>query len=289
MWILVLILITYFDTMKPFCFADGNIIPTQDARLHPADLAVIRGYGIFDFFRTEQYRPVFLEDYLDRFTASAAKTFLPLPYSREELRAIISELIAKNDLEQGGIRMVLTGGVSENHFSPATGTLFMFGEELSFPSEEKYQQGVKLLTVEHVRAIADIKTTNYTLPVWHSMRWKQEGAEDVLYHWNGWVSESSRSNFFIVKDGVIHTPDKHILLGITRKNLLAVAGDVQIRPISLEEVWEADEAFISATTKILLPVTQIDDRKVGSGKVGKVCLDLMAKFREREKAYLSTK
>ena len=274
--------------MKPFCFADGNIIPTQDARLHPADLAVIRGYGIFDFFRTEQYQPVFLEDYLDRFTASAAKTFLPLPYSREELRAIITELIAKNDLKQGGIRMVLTGGVSENHFSPATGTLFMFGEELSFPSEEKYQQGVKLLTVEHVRAIADIKTTNYTLPVWHSIRWKEQGAEDVLYHWDGWVSESSRSNFFIVKDGVIHTPDKHILMGITRKNLLAVAGDVQIRPISLEEVWEADEAFISATTKILLPVTQIDDRKVGAGKVGKVCLDLMAKFREREKAYLSS-
>jgi branched-subunit amino acid aminotransferase/4-amino-4-deoxychorismate lyase len=75
-------------------------------------------------------------------------------------------------------------------------------------------------------------------------------------------------------------------MGITRKNLLAVAGDVKIRPISLEEVWEADEAFISATTKILLPVTQIDDRKVGSGKVGKVSLEVMAKFREREKAYL---
>ena len=274
--------------MKPFCFADGKIIPTQDARLHPADLAVIRGYGIFDFFRTEQYRPVFLEDYLDRFIASAAKTYLPLPYSREELRTIISELIAKNDLEQGGIRMVLTGGVSENHFSPATGTLFMFGEELSFPSEEKYQHGVKLLSVEYVRAIADIKTTNYTLPVWHSMQWKEQGAEDVLYHWDGMVSESSRSNFFIVKDGVIHTPNQHILMGITRKHLLAVAGEVQIRPISLKEVWEADEAFISATTKIILPVTQIDDRKVGSGKVGKVCLDLMAKFREREKAYLQS-
>ena len=274
--------------MKPFCFADGKIIPTQDARLHPADLAVIRGYGIFDFFRTEQYRPVFLEDYLDRFIASAAKTYLPLPYSREELRTIISELIAKNDLEQGGIRMVLTGGVSENHFSPSTGTLFMFGEELSFPSEEKYQHGVKLLSVEYVRAIADIKTTNYTLPVWHSMQWKEQGAEDVLYHWDGMVSESSRSNFFIVKDGVIHTPNQHILMGITRKHLLAVAGEVQIRPISLEEVWEADEAFISATTKIILPVTQIDDRKVGSGKVGKVCLDLMAKFREREKAYLTS-
>jgi branched-chain amino acid aminotransferase len=182
--------------------------------------------------------------------------------------------------------MVLTGGISENHFSPSMGKLFMFGEELSFPSEEKYQSGVKLLSVEYVRAIADIKTTNYTLPVWHSMQWKEQGAEDVLYHWNGQVSESSRSNFYIVKDGIISTPDRHILMGITRKHLLAIAGNVEVRPISMEEVWDADEAFISATTKILLPITQIDDRKVGSGKVGKVSLDLLEKFREREKAYL---
>ena len=272
--------------MKPFCFADGKIIPTQDARLHPADLAVIRGYGIFDFFRTQAYQPVFLEDYLDRFIGSAAKTYLPLAYSREELRAIIAELIQKNDMEQGGIRMVLTGGVSEDHFSPATGKLFMFGEELSFPSEEKYQNGVKLISLEHVRAIADIKTTNYTLPVWHSVQWNAQGAEDVIYHWDGQVSESSRSNFFIVKDGIISTPDRHILMGITRKHLLAIAGNVQVRPISLAEVWEADEAFISATTKIILPVTQIDDRKVGSGKVGKVSLDILGKFQGKVQDYL---
>ncbi|MDA0314348.1 MAG: aminotransferase class IV [Bacteroidetes bacterium] len=272
--------------MKPFCFADGKIIPTQDARLHPTDLAVIRGYGIFDFFRTEDYQPLFLEDYLDRFIRSAAKTYLPLDYSREELRAIIGELIQKNDLEKGGIRMVLTGGISENHFSPATGKLFIFGEELSFPAEEKYQNGIKLLSMEHVRAIADIKTTNYTLPVWHSMQWKAQGAEDVLYHWDGQVSESSRSNFFIVKDGIIHTPNQHILLGITRKNLLDLARNVQVRPITLEEVWEADEAFISATTKIILPVTQIDDRKVGSGKVGKVSQDILEKFQGKVQAYL---
>jgi branched-subunit amino acid aminotransferase/4-amino-4-deoxychorismate lyase len=272
--------------MKPFCFADGEIIPAQDARLHPADLAVIRGYGIFDFFRTQAYQPVFLEDYLDRFISSAAKTYLPLAYSREELRAIIAELIQKNNMEQGGIRMVLTGGVSEDHFSPATGKLFMFGEELSFPSEEKYQNGVKLISLEHVRAIADIKTTNYTLPVWHSLQWNAQGAEDVIYHWDGQVSESSRSNFFIVKDGIISTPDRHILMGITRKHLLAIAGNVQVRPISLAEVWEADEAFISATTKIILPVTQIDDRKVGSGKVGKVSLDILGKFQGKVQDYL---
>ncbi len=269
--------------MKPFCFADGKIIPTEAATIHPMDLGLIRGYGIFDFFRTVNYQPLFLEHYLDRFITSAEKTYLPLPYSRQELRDMIIELIEKNDLGNGGLRIVLSGGISENHFSPAAGKLFIFAEPLVFPSEEKYQQGIKLLTLEYVRPIADIKTTNYTLPVWHSINWKRLGAEDVLYHWNGWVSESSRSNFFMVKDGVLHTPDQHILLGITRKHILKVAEEVVIRPISLEEVWESDEAFISSTTKVLLPVTQLDERKIGNGKPGPVTMEILEKFRELEK------
>ena len=269
--------------MKPFCFADGKIIPTQTATIHPMDMGLIRGYGIFDFFRTSGYNPLFLEHYLDRFITSAEKTHLPLPYSRDELRVIITELIEKNDLLNGGLRMVLSGGVSENHFSPAEGKLFIFAEALSMPSEEKYLQGIKLLTLEYVRPIADIKTTNYTLPVWHSVNWKRLNAEDVLYHWNGLVSESSRSNFFIVKNGVLHTPDQHILMGITRKQILKIAGNVVIRPISLEEVWEAEEAFITSTTKVLLPVTQIDERKIGNGKPGPITMGILENFRKLEK------
>ncbi len=269
--------------MKPFCFADGSIIPTETASIHPMDLGLIRGYGIFDFFRTVNYKPLFLDHYLDRFTASAEKTYLPLGYSREELKTIISELIAKNDLKQGGIRMVLSGGVSENHFSPAKGKLFIFAESLIFPSQEKYGNGVKLLSVEYIRSIADIKTTNYAFPVWHSAHWKKAGAEDVLYHMEGWVSESSRSNFFIVKDGVVSTPDRHILMGITRKHVMEIAGNVQIRPISLEETLSADEAFITSTTKVLLPVTQVDDIKIADGKPGPVSQDILSRFREMEK------
>ena len=269
--------------MKPFCFADGAIIPSESATVHPMDLGLIRGYGIFDFFRTSGYTPLFLENYLDRFIASAEKTHLPLPFSREQLGQIIGELIEKNDLHDGGLRMVLSGGVSENHFSPAEGKLFIFAESLTLPSKEKYQQGIKLLTLEYVRPIADIKTTNYTLPVWHSVNWNRLGAEDVLYHWNGWVSESSRSNFFIVKNGVIHTPNEHILMGITRKYIIKIAKQVVIRQISLEEVWEADEAFISSTTKILLPVTRLDDRIIGNGKPGPVTMEIFEKFKKLER------
>lgn len=265
--------------MKPFCFANGQIIPTDQARIHPMDLAVIRGYGIFDFFRTVNYVPLFLEHYLDRFIASAEKTFIPLDYSRDQLRQIISELIDKNDLKEGGLRMVLSGGVSDNHFSPAKGTLFIFAESLIFPAQEKYDLGIKLLSVEHVRSIAEIKTTNYAFPVWHSVQWKQAGAEDVVYHMNGEISESSRSNIFIIKDGQVSTPDKHVLFGITRKHVMEIAGDVAIRPISFEEMLAADEVFITSTTKVLLPVTSVDSHLIGNGKVGQRSSEILDRFK----------
>ncbi len=97
------------------------------------------------------------------------------------------------------------------------------------------------------------------------------------------VSESSRSNFFIVKNGIISTPDSHILMGITRKKILELDGHVQIRPVSFEETLEADEAFISSTTKILLPVIKIDEHKIGTGKPGPVTLAMLAKFKKLEK------
>lgn len=269
--------------MKTYCFAKDQIIHSEKAALHPMDIGLIRGYGIFDFFRTSNYVPLFLGDYLDRFTSSATKTRLVLNHSKEELASIINELIEKNDLKSGGIRMLLTGGVSQNHFSPVAGSLFIFCEDLDFPSVEKYENGVKLLSAEHVRAISDIKTTNYAFPVWHSGDWKSKGAEDVIYHHEGLVSESSRSNIFLVKNGEIATPDSHILHGITRKRVLEISGKVNIRPVTFEEVLDADELFMTSTTKKILPITQIDEHKIGSGKPGPETTLLMKQFKAMEK------
>lgn len=268
--------------MKPFCFANQQIISSVQATLHPLDIGLIRGYAIFDFFRTEGYQPIFLKDYLNRFISSAENTGLPLDFFLEDLKGIVLTLIEKNNLEQGGIRMILSGGVSENHFSPANGSFFIFCEDLQMPSNDKYKAGVKLVSHEYVRPMASIKTTNYTLPVCLSRSWKEIGAEDVIYHQMGKVSESSRSNIFMVKGEEISTPQNDILLGITRKNVMALAGNVQERDIMFSEILEADEVFMTSTTKRILPVTQIDHRSIGEGKPGKITLHLMRKFRDLE-------
>lgn len=269
--------------MKPYCFAKDRIRESKTATIHPMDIGLIRGYGIFDFFRTSSYVPLFLQDYLDRFIRSAEKMHLPLPVDRAGLEEIILDLISKNELENGGIRMLLTGGISENHFSPSSGSLFVFCESLEFPPTSKYETGVKLLSAEHVRAVADIKTTNYAFPVWHSANWKKEGAEDLIYHQNGMISESSRSNIFVIKDGQISTPDQHVLHGITRKRVLELANGAVIRPISFRELLEADEVFMTSTTKKILPVTRIDNDAIADGKPGPISLGLLEEFKKMEK------
>jgi branched-chain amino acid aminotransferase len=269
--------------MKPHCFAKDQIINSSTATLHPMDIAVIRGYGIFDFFRTSNYQPLFLEDYLTRFLNSAMKTRLPITLDRASIKEVILKLIELNDLKEGGIRMVLTGGVSENQFSPAQGSLFIFCEDLHFPSAAAYTHGVKLVSVEHVRAAAEIKTTNYNFPVFLSGDWKSNGYEDLIYHHNDYISESSRSNIFVIKNGEIHTPDQHILHGITRKKVLELADHVNIRAITFEECLNADEVFMTSTTKKILPVTQIDQKKIGDGNVGQITQDLMERFKAMEK------
>lgn len=270
--------------MKPYCFAQSSIQKSADATIHPLDIGLIRGYAIFDFFRTVGHHPLFLENYLNRFLNSASKAGLTLDYSFEDLKEITIELIEKNDHKDAGIRMILSGGISENHFLPSKGNLYIFCEPLHLPSKEKYENGVKLLSVEYVRPLAEIKTTNYTYPCYLSMDWKAQGAEDVIYHHQDRISESSRSNIFLVKNGNIYTPKRDILKGITREKVIKLtAGKVSFSDLSIGDLLSGDEVFISSTTKRILPITQIDNTTISNGRPGPITKELMARFTAIEK------
>lgn len=272
--------------MKPFCFSKNEIIESKYSSIHPLDLAVIRGYAIFDFFRTVSSQPLFLHEYLKRFAFSAKTAGLPLIYKEEELTEIIFQLIKINDLKEGGIRMILTGGISENNFTPSEGVLFIFCEPLKMPEKEKYQNGIKILSADYIRPLPEIKTTNYTLPCWLSLEWSNQGAEDVVYHHQGKVSEISRSNIFMVKEGKLITPKSNILEGITRSKVIGLAENAVIEDFSLQELLNAEEVFITSTTKRILPVTIIDNIHIGQGKPGPLTLELMDKFQKLENKFI---
>ena len=276
--------------MSKYYCVNGKIVLAKNAKLQVTDLGLVRGYGIFDFLKVEQGIPLFIEDHMNRFLNSAREMNLNLKHSVEELKKMVMKLIAKNEFKNGGMKIILTGGYSEDGYFPSKETnLIIMLSKIKKPSKKNYDQGIKLLLHKHFRDIASVKTTNYIVPIRLANELKKQGATDVLYHWDGKISESSRSNFFIVKkDNTIVTPKTHILNGITRKRVVEIAQQhykLIEKDISVRELKNAKEAFLSSTTKGTLPVTQVDDIKIGNGKAGKVSTHLNELLKKQAKEY----
>ncbi|MFN8356684.1 MAG: aminotransferase class IV [Spirosomataceae bacterium] len=269
--------------MAAFFYLNGEIVPEAQAQIGITDLGLLRGYGIFDFFRAVDGQPIFMEDHLDRFENSARLLGLSIPQTRDHIRAIIHELIHLNQQPLLGIKMVLTGGYSPDGYAPAEqANLMMIAKPFKFMEAPN---GLKFMTVNHQRQLAEVKSLDYLMPVYLLRKQKEVGANDVLYHFNGLVTESSRSNVFLVKDETVITPASGMLKGITRKHILAYAGEhfaVEERDVSLQEVMEADEIFTTGSSKKIVAVTRIDDHVVGDGKMGKVTQKLLELFQEHE-------
>lgn len=270
--------------MKEYIYLNGLIVPAEQALLHVNDLGLLRGFGIFDFFRAIDGKPIFIEDHLDRFENSARLMGLKIPTSREELKAIILEIIRQNPQPLLGVKMVMTGGYSEDGYSPAEkSNLIVIGKPFAFKPADI---GMKLMSIEYRREIPEIKTLNYIVPIRALAKMREQGADDVLYHQNGLISESSRSNIFIIKNEKIITPVDGALFGVTRKHILNFAKRyfvVEERDVTIQEYWDADEVFTTGSTKRIIAITQTDQKIFSEGKVGKITKKLQELFLEHEK------
>jgi branched-chain amino acid aminotransferase len=140
------------------------------------------------------------------------------------------------------------------------------------------------MTYPHQRQFAQVKTIDYLMSVWLQPLLKQNGADDLLYHHNGGLRESPRSNFFLVTDKQeVLTCGTDVLKGIIRKQLLSFNGQgftVLEKDITLDDLQTCTEAFITSTTKNILPVTHIDGRVIGNGQPGPVSLALLQRLKQ---------
>jgi branched-chain amino acid aminotransferase len=248
-------------------FVNGKYVPAGQASLLVTDLAIQRGYGIFDFFKTLGNRPIFLDDHLDRFFHSAAHLRLPVGRTREELKTIIAGLQQRNAIPDSGIRMTLTGGYSPDGYSLSQPNLIITQAPLKGPITATCYPPVRLVTYPHCRQMPEAKTIDYLMAIWLQPYIREHEADDPLYHQNGIISECPRSNFFIVTaDNTLVTPARNILKGITRKKVLELAPAhirTEERDITLADLPTAQEAFITSTTKHILPVSHIDGQPIG--------------------------
>ena len=257
------------------------MISSDEANLNIADLAIQRGYGIFDFFKTVGGEPVFLEDHLDRLFRSAVLMRLELKQSRDEIRSKIIKLIASNSLNDSGIKVILTGGFSPDGFNIAEPNLIISQQEFQIPRMMS-EKGISILTHEYQRQFSNAKTLDYLQAIWLQPILKEKKADDVLYYSNGLLRECPRANIFIVtKDKKVLTPETGMLKGVTRKQVLEISArlfDTEAKDISVDELRDAQEVFITSTTKNILPVVQVDGYVIGDGNPGEVSRALAKEY-----------
>jgi branched-chain amino acid aminotransferase len=270
-------------------FINDRLVDEKEAFIGINDLSVQRGFGIFDFFRTCNHVPLFLDDYLDRFYNSATQLRLEPPHSRADLRKIIFEMIDRNKIATSGFKLILTGGYSVDGFEPGKPNLIITQQPIEISPEEKFEKGIKIILHEYLRDLASVKSINYMMAIYLRDKLVSKQADDVLYYKDDEVFEFPRSNVFVVtKHGAVVTPAENVLHGITRKKVLEIAGKkfmAEARMVTTEDLKDAAEVFLTSTTKRLLPVLQIDDVIVGDGKPGAITRALYNSFRKLEDEY----
>jgi D-alanine transaminase/branched-chain amino acid aminotransferase len=269
-----------------WAFINNQFVTAEEAVLPVSDLAIQRGYGVFDFFRTVEKLPLFIDHHLDRLQHSASVLRLQLPYSKGELKNIVHELISKNNLSTSGIRITVTGGNAADTYTPTTPNIVITQSPLTMDAAFDASKGLQIITEEYVRELPTVKSINYLMGVYLQQKVKDAGADDVLYVKNGFISELVRSNVFVITaDNKLLTANEHVLYGITRKHILQLAAEVmevKEQSVSLNDVLNAKEVFVSSTTKRLLPVFSLNGLPIGTGKAGAITKQLYQRFLELE-------
>ncbi|HWP61115.1 MAG TPA: aminotransferase class IV [Candidatus Paceibacterota bacterium] len=272
--------------MPAFCYFNGTIMPVADAKVGIYDIGLLRGFGIYEALRTFGRKPFHLADHLKRFHVSAEGLGLHIPASDEEIAHTIDELIAKNIPEgrEALARFILTGGPARagiEHDQNVQQTFYILVEPLDPIPADVLTRGCSLIVFEHQRPFPATKTTNYIQAVLLQDERKGAGALEILYTSQGKVLECATSNFFIIKNGTIVTAKKNILEGITRNVTIDVAKKefpVEERDISVDELYEADEAFLTSSFKDVVPVVDVGGKKIGEGVPGTITRRVMALF-----------
>lgn len=271
---------------------NGSILQSTEARIPLTDLGLLRAYAIFDFFRVLQGVPVFVEDHLDRLMRSAGIMQMQLPWNRDTVRQWILDLIDANNTKDAGFRIVITGGYSEDGYTPTTPNIYMMLHALPIYDPSDVTNGCSLISSAYVRDMAMVKTCIYVQSLLELERMKKGGAVEILFHWKGSITECSRSNlFFVTPEGTLVTPATGMLEGITRKKVLALAQEMHIplefREVHLEELPWMKEMILTSTTRGVLPIVRVDSQVIGNGRPGDLTMALHAAFEEHVKAALA--
>lgn len=254
-------------------YVAGKFVAASEAVIPVDDLAIMRGFGVFDLLRTRNGKPLFLKEHILRLNASARRIGLDLPWSQQKLIEVVMKTLHRNVHRESNIRIVVTGGSSPDFITPQgkPRLLVLVTRAPELPAWW-YTKGVKNITFSSERRIPGAKSIDYVQATIALKKARDQNAIEALYvDRNDHVLEGTTSNLFAFINDRLITPGKGILNGITRNAVLDLAAKttaVDIRNIRRDELLTADEAFITGTNKMIVPVIQVDDATIGQGLPG---------------------
>ncbi|BCS33317.1 branched chain amino acid aminotransferase [Luteitalea sp. TBR-22] len=273
---------------------DGRLYGRDEARVSVFDHGFLFGEGVYEVLRTYGGRPFLYPEHMRRLRASAARIALECPLDDDQLLVRIRETMTAAALEgEAYVRILLTRGVGEIVYDPQacpTPTIVIIVKPHVDPAPDALAQGVRIALASVVRnhpgsvdpAIKSNNLLNNALAMQQALR--EGAAEALMENHRGELCECAQSNIFFVRGGVLLTPpvDAGLLVGVTRQFVLEVAAAVGVpaeeRTLRREDLATVDEAFLTSTTKAIVPVVQVGDARIGPGVPGPITRRLMAGF-----------
>lgn len=275
-------------------YFDGKFVPEDEAKISIFDHGFLYGDGVFEGIRAYNGRVFKLKEHIDRLYDSAKAIALEIPISKEEFIEIILETLRKNNLRDAYIRPIVTRGIGDLGLDPRKckkPSIIVITKPWGKLYGDLYEKGLTAVTVAVRRNSFDalppnIKSLNYLNNILAKIEANAKGGDEAIFlDRNGYVSEGSGDNIFIIKNGEITTPPTiNNLKGITRDVVIELTKKLGIplkeANIGLYDLYTADEVFVTGTAAEIAPIVVIDGRKIGDGKPGKITRMLMEEFRK---------
>lgn len=283
------------DLRSMTVYVDGRIVPGDQAVISVFDHGLLYGDGVFEGIRVYDGRVFRCRQHIERIYESAKAIALEIPMEPPALVEAMCETVRASGLRDAYIRLVVTRGVGDLGLDPRKcprpSVIIIVGGITLYPPEY-YRQGLDLITVATRRnsptALApSIKSLNYLNNILAKIEVSAAGClEGVMLNQEGYVAECTGDNIFIVADGELLTPPPHcgILVGVTRGAVMDIAKErgIQVREpvLTVQDLYRADECFLTGTAAEIIPVVSLDRRKIGTGTPGPVTAELQEAFVE---------
>ncbi len=266
--------------MNETAYLNGDFLPLEKAQVSVLDRGFIFGDGVYEVIPVYSRRPFRLPEHLRRLQHSLDAIRLANPMTDTEWTRLIHDLIGRHTGEDQSVYLQVTRGVAKrDHAFPKEGkqTVFMMSGPLVTPSKDLVDNGVPCITAIDYRWLkCDVKSVSLLANCLLRQSAADAGAVEVVLFRDGYLTEASASNVFVIRDGRLLAPPKNhlILPGITYDVVLELAAacgiPIELREVSEQEVRSADEIWVTSSTKEVLAVSTLDGLSVGSGRPGEV-------------------